>query len=247
MKTMAFVCLHYGSDYLGYAIRSVYDFVDRVLVLYAEKPSHGHAGGLTNYDTASKLMEAAFQFGDPENKIQWIVGQWANEGAHRNAALTYARKERAQAILVVDADEVWHPEAVEPTLKFAWDNSARICRARMIHFWRSFSHICTDAMTQERVILVDRSPGEFSYAPMDKPICHMGYARKPDDVKYKISIHGHKGEWRGDWFEKKFMAWPPPPDLHPTCVDTWNAQPYDKALLPEILKSHPYHDMEPIQ
>lgn len=245
---MAFVCLHYGSDYLGYAIKSVYDFVDKVLVLYSERPSHGHTGGLVNPDTPEVLKDAAFQFGDPENKIMWVTGRWPNEGGHRNAATKYAQDEKADALLVVDADEIWHPDAVEPTLKFAMDNASdRVCRARMIHFWRSFSHICTDAMTQDRVIFINRSPGSFCYAPMEKPICHMGYARKPEDVSYKISIHGHKAEWRRDWFTHKFMQWPPPEDLHPTCVDTWSTVPYDKSLLPEILKAHPYFDMEPIQ
>jgi hypothetical protein len=79
-------------------------------------------------------------------------------------------------------------------------------------------------------------------------VFHFGYARSIEDIRYKISCHGHKSEWRNDWFDNKYCKWPASGnnDLHPTCRDTWNAQPYDKMLLPEFMRSHPYFSLDVI-
>jgi len=47
MKTEGMMVLHYGLDYLPYAIKSVYDHVDRFHVVYSPHPGRGvdRAGG----------------------------------------------------------------------------------------------------------------------------------------------------------------------------------------------------------
>ena len=68
---IAYYPIHYGSDYLGYSIKSIYDRVDQIHILYAKKPSHGHGTDLNNPDTFDKLKEASLQFG----ATRWIVAR----------------------------------------------------------------------------------------------------------------------------------------------------------------------------
>lgn len=248
MKVLAFIGLHYGSDFIGFAVKSVYDQVDHVVVLYSPQPSHGHTTDARNPDTVEKLKEALFAFGDPEGKIQWHEGVWGREGEHRDAIYPIAKDLGVDMILTVDADEVWHGPSLEQSLRYAYGNQARISRLHFEHFWRSFKWVCRDGMTPERIVKMSNHSEPFGYVPQfEHPVWHFGYARKPEDVQYKIGIHGHSAEWKPNWFQAKFMPWPAPKDVHPTCNDIWTPEPFDPSVFPEFMHSHPYWDMEPIQ
>jgi len=244
MKIISFTCCHYGSDYLGWAIKSVYPFVDEAWVVYSEKPSHGHGTALTNPDSREAVKESLYRFGDPEDKIKWTKGTWAHEGHHRQEAYTIARKRGADMIVVVDADEVWQPQGLQDAIKAARDDPAKLCKAHMVHFWRSFDWVCRDGMTPDRVRCLGASK-EIKYLPTGKnPIYHFGYARELKHIKYKIAIHGHKAEWRKDWLER-YSRWRPGcdmKDVHPTCKDIWTPMEFDKTTLPEWMRDHPYYD-----
>lgn len=242
---IAYYALHYGSDYLGYSIKSIYDFVDKIYILYTDKPSHGHGTLLQNPDNREKLKAAANLFGDPKGKINWVEGHWHQEGEQRNAITSIANSVNADTIVVVDSDEIWKPETLQNGIRDASNGNERNYCIRMLTFWRSFSWVCHDEMMPTRIIN-HKKPGGNNY--LGDRVLHFGYARSIADTNYKMSIHGHKAEWRGDWFNNKFKSWPGSGnnDLHPTCVNTWNCVPYDKLLLPEHLRSHPYYNLSVI-
>jgi cellulose synthase/poly-beta-1,6-N-acetylglucosamine synthase-like glycosyltransferase len=239
---IAYYALHYGSDYLGYSIKSIYDFVDEIHILYSDKPSHGHVSTLPNNDSKDKLCKSSLIFGDAKNKIKWHDGNWAYEGQQRDTIYKIAADRGADTILVVDADEIWTPEVIKSTLEEGSKSNSRNNLIRMLTFWRSFSWICTDEMMPVRLIYPNR-PMSVKY--LTGRVLHFGYARSIEDIKYKMSCHGHKNEWRADWFDR-YCKWPASghEDLHPTCVKTWNAQPYDKKLLPEFMHTHPYFNLD---
>jgi len=67
-------------------------------------------------------------------------------------------------------------------------------------------------------------------------------------MQYKMSIHGHKNEFRPNWFAEKFMAWKPGmTDVHPTSVDVWTPELYDKSLIEDVVGDHPYFHLEMIE
>lgn len=242
---IGFVCLHYGSDYLAFSIKSIYDSVDKILVAYSEMPSHGHASTLKNPDSKHACYAAAFAFGDPKNKIQWIEGKWGSEGAHRNIAFEMYPK--ADLISVVDADEIWHPEQFAAMQEWCLKQPTRQFKTALRTPWRSFNWICDDPMRPDRFFRLNQPMGSISYTPNEIGMFyHFGYARKPEHIKYKLSCHGHKNELKNNWFEEKFMAWSPTNnigDLHPTCKGFWHAKPFDKNLLPKIMREHPYWNL----
>lgn len=247
MKVISYTALHYGKEYLYYAIRSVIDHVDEHHILYSPVGSHGSRTDRPCPDTRGELIgEATRAAGD---KLRWHDGYWDYEGQQRDSIYQYAPD--ADVILVVDADEIWP----EPLVCWATDRDnpcgrimTRRFRAPMVHFWRSFHRaVLHDPAYPERIIM----PGWFGkltenpYTSSDQPpICHMGYAQRPELVEYKQRTHGHIGEWRkDDWFNTVFMT-NAQTNCHPVGSEYWNPEPVDPAdYMPAFMREHPYWDL----
>lgn len=245
MKVLAYLPLHYGKDYLAYSIKSYYQHVDEILICYSPKPSHGHGTNLICPDTEDELVEVASS-ADPDNKIVWHKGNWNRENEQRNYAHDYAKVKGFDILFNADFDEIWKPELVGLLINETYIRKASKCLIWMKHLWRSFDHICEDAMRQERIYYVKPDKQDLIYSNNGtNDVWHFGYARKPDDIRYKMGIHGHKNEFnKGDWFNNVYMKFPERKnDLHPTCVETWDARPFDKNELPEFMKKHPYYKL----
>jgi hypothetical protein len=63
----------------------------------------------------------------------------------------------------------------------------------------------------------------------------------------KWNISGHAHELRPGWIDEVLYKWTPEnnfPNLHPVAHGIWNATPYDKNTLPDILKQHPNFNKE---
>jgi hypothetical protein len=240
--------LHYGCDYLAYSVKSIYDHVDKIFVVYTDQPSHGHGTNLLNPETRADVMDALYVFGDPGNKIHVVDGRYAHEGQHRGVVGKHYGA--ADLILVVDADEIWHENTIGRIIEYCLKTTDVSCfKMPFIHFWRSFKYHLTDPCMPDRLYAPKRtaSYGTYRCVPAEfGPVFHFGYAREERFIKYKIDIHGHKGEWRPEWFESKFKAWPMDrsmSDLHPTCHQNfWGvAKPFELENLPNVLKTHPYY------
>lgn len=76
---------------------------------------------------------------------------------------------------------------------------------------------------------------------------HLGYCLPFNLMRYKWASHGHVHELRPGWLER-YENWKPGEmDIHPTCEQgMWNPEPFDKNQLPEVLRDHPYWNMEMI-
>lgn len=248
MKVVGYCALHYGLDYLEYAIKSVIDYVDDFWVLYSPVGSHGHHADRPCPEREKDLYRAAARAAG--HKLHWHSGAWPYEGAQRETIHQVAPD--ADVILVVDADEIWPADTVEKMLSH-YEPHAPIhetyrYRLPMIHFWRSFYRaILHDPALPERVIV---TKGRIDYTGFDnpRPICHMGYAQSPKIVEYKQLTHGHRSEWRrDDWFNRVFMA-NVQVNTHPVGSDYWNPEdvnPWD--YLPDFMRQHPYADMAVIE
>jgi len=247
---VAFTALHTGGDYLEYAIRSVAPYVDRWLFAYSAKPSHGHGTDAPCPETEMQLHEIAhLTLAEYDVPYTWHRGDWAKEGDQRDMACILSPS--AETIIVVDADEVWQDGAVEAAIAQAQEKDIQSWHVPFLHFWRSFGHVCTDAAQPTRVIRPNASTEHEGYIDC-APVFHFGYARKPADIEYKMLIHGHKGEWRPEWYEDKFLPWDaldgPHEDLHPTCHDNfWHIALFDKPDLPDFMRQHPYYGMGVIE
>ena len=103
MKIVAYTALHYGAEYLPWAIRSVIDAVDEYYVLYSDIGSHGHHTLAVCPDNRAQLFDLAREAAG--GKLRWIDGRWAHEGYQRDSIFSHVPD--ADAIVVLDADEIW--------------------------------------------------------------------------------------------------------------------------------------------
>lgn len=251
MKVAAYYTIHYGVDYLAYSIKSIYDSVDEIFILYSSKPTHarGDSTKFTCPDTREQLMAQAL-FHDVANKVTWIDGEWWNESEHRSDAFKIARKKNYDILVMVDFDEIWDADILKQLINEVYNDPIYELRIKMRHFWRSFIWTCEDSMTQGRIFNLREPIGAVRYARgFDKDyVWHFGYARSVRDIEYKISIHGHIGEWKEDWFEKSFKQWEVGMnEVHPTCTGIWYPKEYDKNKMPEFMYKHPYFDLKLIE
>ncbi len=243
---VAYYALHYGSDYLKYSLKSIYDRVDKIVIVYSPLPSYGTTQTIPNPDTASSMLDTVLQFPDPYNKISWFTQQFGSEGEHRDFAVGKCKELGARRILVVDADEIWDVDTLEEfCLKLVGEKNIRWQLIRMNTLWRSFNHHCIDDMWPTRGINLE---AKEHHGYTQARVHHFGYARELKHIEYKMSIHGHKHEIRPEWLQK-FKNWKPDAldlqlhfDVHPTCVNTWTVVPFDQSRLPKIMEQHPYWD-----
>jgi hypothetical protein len=136
-RTFAGMILHYGADYCGYAARSVYDHVEKIVVFYTNHPSHGHGQStLARPESEEQILSALMAY-DPAHKIEVVKGRWNAEGAHRNAMEDHCFSQGADEILVLDADEVWPVSYLEHCLERSRSSGARDLLVHMNHFYRS--------------------------------------------------------------------------------------------------------------
>lgn len=251
LRVSAYSRLHYGAEYLAYAVASIYPCVDQIYLLYSRRPTRGILNRFPNPDSIEDLVEAVSALDDPEGKIHWHIGDWWGNPGH--AAFGHELctvKGNADLIMDLDHDEVWDRDALEEAIILAGAGSAYRHRVTFIHLWRSFNWVCTDTMMPVRFYKVGGDKTKEEYHRPGKPVYHFGYAQRPELIDYKMAIHGHRGEFRWpakQWFEQKFMAWVPGNmigDVHPVVRDIWYPKPFDKQELPEIMREHPYWDKE---
>lgn len=250
MKTAAYIALHYGKDYLEYSLKSIYNSVDQIFVLYTPNPSHGTGSSLQCPDTKTELFDILKKV-DVDDKIEIYQGAWPRENDQRNYAHSIAKAKGVDILVLLDFDEVWKPGVLDELIKLTYDRKASKCLIWMRHLWRSFNYICDDPMRQERIYYLGDDKKDLIYAPQpENQVWHFGYAREVDQVGYKISCHGHTSEWltsKEEWFERKYKQFPPDGTfVHPCCKDVWFPKPFDKKELPQIMKSHPYWNNEVI-
>lgn len=245
MKKLGFICLFYGADYLPYAIKSIYNHVDKILIGYTNRPSHQQVR-IKPIESRRLLYNLAMSV-DPDNKIIWKEGTYKSEGDHRNMATEYGTRHGYDYLYVCDADEVYNPNVITKLPEYLSNNHGRFTLIKMIHFWKSFDRICTDAMSQQRCINLkaDNSVTQY-FTDIEPLIYHFGYARSNKDVAYKIRLHGHMAEWKPNWFENTYKNWNGQGDVHPTCKNTWTPEPFDKSKLPDFMHSHPYFGLDTI-
>lgn len=252
MRVALFV-VHYGAEYLAWAIRSVQDAVDQIHIVYSDRPSFSYDTKVACPDTEEVLKKEAHRF--LTKPLFWHRGRWPAEGAHRDAAMSIVAAAGAKQVVVVDSDELWDAETLSKQFLNAGTRPERNMLVPFVHFWRSFGWVCSDPSRPVRIINIGRT-GDWYLDPQAIPVLHFGYAQSEAITRYKIAIHGHRAEWRPGWLTEKFLSWTPGSpmkDVHPTCGWNtsfndyfWNPRPADamiKEVVGKLLYDHPYRDL----
>lgn len=242
-KVAAYVALHYGREFLAWAIASVIHDVDELYVLYSPEGSHLTRTPDRCPETRAELYALAVNTAG--DKLRWHDGNWTREGEQRDTIYTLTD---APIIVTLDADEVWVPGLLRSVLEFGFAANVSDVRVPFWHYWRSLKKVIKhDPAYPVRVKFRDFPPGAVTYSiPPDCAenfrIHHYGYAQSSQIVGYKLKIHGHQNEFRPGYFENVFMA-NVQANCHPCGQVEWVTEDCD--VLP-FLAGHPYAEMEVI-
>lgn len=246
MNIQAYCALHYGQEWVEFAIRSVEPLIDRFHVFYTDHPSHGYHTKMTKPEGESR--EVLHAIASDFDCVEWHdVNQFWQEGDHRDYCVDYLAKRGADLILWVDADEVWDLDVLAEALDFAASHDARDYCVHAVHFWCGVNHVCLDECMPVRII--KPSGSGTAYIP-GRGFYHFGYAQSQMLVLYKSKIHGHRAEWRKNWFFI-YKDWEPGKEyecgVHPTneCDDKtgkpfWTPVPFDRYDIKHLIGDHPY-------
>lgn len=243
MTTIAYIPLHYGSEYLHWVLRSIRPFVDEIVIMYYPKPCASTKRD--NPDTRDQLFSIAKPFNvvweDRRNcNLTW--GQRCDE-----ALALIKNRFKADIAMVTDADEVWDPKHLMACLKFVQDNKASENLVTMRHFWRSFSRICDDEARPRRFNILNGVKQRLAYIPRELgDVYHFGYAQTSELMYYKWDMSDHRGELRPNWFKDKWDV-NSQEDVHPVAGDNyWTPKHFDKNKIAHLVGDHPYFNLEVI-
>jgi len=243
-KVIAYCPLHYGAEYLDAAIRAIAPFVEKIIILYTSQPSYGYGTTMPCPESEAELHNIARTASE---KVEWHNVTAYNEGQHRG--LIYKFAEGYDGILAFDADEFFEPADVQAFIDYCHASPCRYFGVDgYINFWKSFNYACYDGFRPIRYINLHNKEHQDLNAKCR--IYHFSTAQRMEIMRYKLDIHGHKKEIRPNWLGDIYEAWTPgmeiPQGLHLVSLDLWNAVPFDKSVMPEVLKAHPNFGKEVI-
>ena len=245
-KKLGFCNLHQGRPFFKYAVEAIYPQVDKIFIFYTDTPSQGYKTPLECPDKRQELYDDIKPFMD---KVTWIDGHWDTEGEHVDAVRAHTKG--CEWLVRFDADEIYQPGSVDYFVKQAEKTTFKDFRVPMFHFWRSFNWVCRDAQFPFRLERLRGATGWGWLSDEDDKykIIHMGYAQPTNYIKYKMQVSAHKPEWRPNWYGDCWLS-NAKDNIHPVSYipnPLWNAEPFDKTKLPEVLKNHEYYDKEIIE
>lgn len=250
-KRLAFMILHTGAPYLRYAVQSILPQVDKLMIFYSAKPSQGYQTDMECPDTAEDLkVKVGEALGYPRDKVEWIDGEWSTETDHVNAVNQFT--DGYDWLVRLDADEIFPPGMVDEMIRQAEleeNKGAREYRIPFVHFWRSFSKCCRDGSHPIRLTKLNGGSGIKTLDSDSQrwEVLHFGYAQPTKYIEYKMAVSGHKSEWRKDWFKDRWLA-NAQRDVHPVMYPThWMVEDYDKNKMSELMKAHPYFNMDVVE
>lgn len=243
IKVLGYIPLFYGKEYLEACIKSMLPFVDKLIIVYVNKASQGHATNVPCPETRDELLQIAVKAAtdmDALGKFQWHdCGTFQNESEHRNYILQFS--EGYDLIFTLDADEICEPKDVEQAIENAYKSDKRhIGVAGFVNFWRSFNYACYDSFIPYRFVNLRNKAGTDQ---TNLRIYHFSTCQNIETIRFKWNVSGHKTELIPGWIDNVYANWypelaPTNEGLHPVALGLWQATRFDKETLPEVLKEH---------
>lgn len=198
----AYIALN-ESDYIGYSIQSLYEVLDRIIVVENANPCAMEFASEEGLSTDG-MTELLATMPDPENKIQHIkLGLVPNEGEARQ---TYLDQIPEYAIVVgTDGDETWMPEDVEEVHHFFRGHSeVEKVNGEQYMLWSDLHHYVVTHTPIDRIFrklpglyypsgntlmgtgLI--SPRPMTVLPIPHPprMVHFGWVRRPIRLYQKV-------------------------------------------------------------
>lgn len=265
----------YGKEFLLYSIKSIYPYVERIIIALSKIP-HSASFKRQKPDITADFIR---KFCDSENKIEIIEGSWGArspfasaetvkeaEAGHSNAILNYVREKYPciNYLLTIDTDEIFTEESITGLMKVIKKNPDT-CGFNMVSkiYWKGLHYILEESEPGYLPIAVKIMPDvEFTQVrsinkknsfnvPPDIYYHHPSYARSSEAILKKIKTFSHAKEIRKDWYKNVWQKWDKNkdlPNLHPLFDGSWwkRAIRVNDADAPQIIRNHPYFQYETV-
>ena len=237
MKIAAVFCIYNEEEYLSYAVRSVIEAVDRVILCLGTAPYTAYRTDPTETfpadGTEAIVDDLARKF---PQKIEVIKNRWPSQMEHRAAGLERCLDLGMDYHFLVDGDEVYrqdHLDRIKQTLLQHPEAGTFIIKCHT--FWRSFRYrIPPDQLTwrPRRIFKLTRSwkclgipvfphrlrfvgtnkvnslGSLYEFPPQEAAFYHFSYARSPAKMHEKLETFPHAREILSGWYEKVWARWP---------------------------------------
>ena len=261
MKVLGYVMLHYGLDYLEYALTPLCEVCDKVIILYSMNPTHNMKNNRVSMESRAELQAIAAKF----QNVEWIdVFDCVTEGQHRGEIFNHS--DGYDVLVNADYDEVWDLEDLRRAVHECYNSPYRNHGIDgFLNFWRGFGYVAakhkirqengeylegeeSDRYRPIRLIHL-REKNTTKQPDIKAKIFHFGYVIERRKMQYKLSIHGHRGEMLNNWFEV-WRKWQPSNSkghFHPVSSEIWlEIRPFDRGNLPAVMQKHPYFNIEKV-
>ena len=279
MRVAAVYCVYNEEDYIEYSVRSIYDFVDKIVVCLGVAPYIAYnpkAREVVKKRDRTKEIIQRLAKNDP--KFHVIEGMWSSEIEHRNAGMRYCIENKFDYYLLIDADEVYRKDHLQALSKrIAAHPEVGTFVVKCPIFWRSFKYRIPASkvawcprrifkITVKRNILGIKFPyncrfigenktnslGKVMHIPPDEAVFyHFSYAKTPKVMREKLSTFSHAHEILSGWYENIWIKWPNDrlmKNVHPTDPQKFpSVDEISTEDLPEVMKEHPFYNMDIIE
>ena len=249
------------EEYIGYALKSIYDFAYEIIIVEGAVRLYMHAAK-SDGSSVDRTMDIIKNFPDPDGKIMILKGKWENKAEMKLAAW---KRMTGDYYMIVDADEMYKKEdlkklqesvlnAPKGTIWFAFSH---------IHFWQDFRTITIGNQWDTihprfcrklnhftyridhkygHTTLFDKKINQFVIPFKQYPtvkvdiLCyHYGYVRCMNNVIAKEKFYEkRRGEEDFTW---QYWRSGEPTKFNGKAVEF-------KKEHPEIMRGHPYYKMD---
>ncbi|MBX3114159.1 MAG: glycosyltransferase [Fimbriimonadaceae bacterium] len=213
------ICIHDDNQFLSEVIKAFQPH-GGVFVFVSRLPWSGDVG---DWQLSEKMAV--------ESGATVVLGDWADESSHRQAALLAMKEKGVEHFFIPDSDEIPEPELLLNLVEIAGSDIADIVRVRMQTYWKTISHIVFPPEQLAPILMLNAqecthdyireySGGKTLVLSRDHGLLHhLSYVGSDERIYKKISTWGHKDELVDGWWQEKWLGWDADPtirDLHPT-------------------------------
>lgn len=257
-KICACYCLLNEEDYIKYSIDSIYNYVDKIIIVFGVAWS----GLSIKKDRTRNILK---EYDDRDNKFIIEDTNCKSEIEQRNKCLEIAKSFGIDYYWLIDGDEIYEKKGIELIRKKLKENLNIDCfKSFWYVYWRSVYYRIFPVTGPTPIImriipsLIFRGLREpsgmkssYVFSTVENMIYHFSYAKSPVKIKEKISTFSHSHQILPGWFENIFLKWENNRemiDIHPVYKNHFKrAIKIDFKSLPEVMKSHPFTKIDVIK
>jgi len=269
---MVAVCIVLNEEeYIEYALRSVYDFVDYIIVIEGAVTlcmNFANADGSSTDSTVDIIQSIP----DPKDKIILEQGIWESKIAQRQRYLDIILQQNLAPdyILQVDGDEIYPYATLVEIQRIIKKGKTDLISTPFYHFWTSFQWRATGSIwsaPQLRCIryrenlkytrshiypnygnsdLLSQTNKRYKHQVTKNPIFHYSYVKPHYKIMQKLQFYrnrdGHRLNITDNWTTWK-------PGQITSCTHTAvnsSAELYEEGH-PEVMINHPYRYLDDIR